>query len=143
MWWFGLVFCPVEIQTKMDSFVYRDILAIHMLKYAEWEMPLRWVFQSDNDPKHSSKLVKDWLSANGVQDLDWPPQSPDLNPIENLFGILKRRVGTRRFKNKQELMNCLKSEWEAITTSILSNFIESMPKRCADVVRNKGYHTKY
>ena len=133
----------VEIQTKMDRFVYRDILASHLLNYAEWEMPLRWVFQHDNDPKHSSKLVKDWLSANGVQVMDWPPQSPDLNPIENLFGILKRRVGTRRFKNKQELMNCLKSEWEAIPTSILSNLIESMPKRCAEVVRNKGYHTKY
>ena len=127
----------------MDRFVYRDILATHMLNYAGWEMPLRWVFQHDNDLKHLSKLVKDWLSANGVQVLDWPPQSPDLNSIENLFGILKRRVGTRRFRNKQEFMNCLESDWEAMPTSILSNLIESMPKRCAEVVRIKGYHTKY
>ena len=49
----------VESQTKMDRFVYLD-----MLNYAEWEIALRWIFQHDNDPKLSSKLVKDWLSAN-------------------------------------------------------------------------------
>lgn len=133
----------VEISTKMDRFVYKDILENHMLKHAEWEMPLRWVFQHDNDPKHSSKLVKEWLSVSGVRVLDWPAQSPDLSPIENLFGILKRKVGTRLFKNKNELFNTLKQEWESIPTTVLTNLIESMPKRCADVIKNKGYHTKY
>lgn len=133
----------VEIEGIMDRFKYKDILETHMLPYAEWEMPLQWVFQHDNDPKHTSKLVKEWLNDNGIQVLDWPAQSPDLNPIENLFGILKRQVAGTRFRNKSELMNVLKERWENLDSSVISNLICSMPKRCAAVIKNKGYYTKY
>lgn len=132
-----------QIDITMDRFVYKNILETVMLPYAEWEMPIRWVFQHDNDPKHTSKLVKDWFIANGIQVLDWPAQSPDLNPIENLFAILKRKVGNRRFQNKKDLMDSLKFEWERIPMSTINNLLESMPRRCAEVIKNKGYYTKY
>ena len=82
----------------MDRFMYKDILENKMIPHSEWNMPLRKMFQHDNDPKHTSKVVKDYLEENGIQFLDWPAQSPDLSPIENLFGIIKRSVSGRRLK---------------------------------------------
>jgi hypothetical protein len=73
------------IDGNMDRFHYRDILNRVMLPYAEWNMPLRFVFQHDNDPKHASLLVREWLQENLIRVMMWPSQSPDLNPI-SIYG---------------------------------------------------------
>ena len=57
----------------------------------------------DNDPKHTSGLVKDWLKQKTIQTLSWPSFSPDLNPIENLWDELERRVKKHQPKNLPEL----------------------------------------
>ena len=62
-----------------------------------------WVFQMDNDPKHTSKVVAKWLKDNKVKVLEWPAQIPDLNPIENLWAELKKHVRARRPTNLTQL----------------------------------------
>lgn len=84
-----------RIDNTMNAIGYRDILQDVMLPYAQEEMPLLWVFQQDNDPKHTSALVKNWFRENNVNILSWPSQSPDLNPIENLCGNLSRSYATK------------------------------------------------
>lgn len=133
-----------KIDGIMDRFLYKDILENVMVPYAEWNMPLSWHFQHDNDPKHTSKFVKDWLADQNIDVIRWPAQSPDLNPIENLWEIVDRGVNRDAvYGDKNKLFEAVERAWSAIPKKIIDNLIGSMNKRCADVIKNKGYATKY
>ena len=74
---------------------------------------------------------------------DWPPQSPDLNPIENLWEIVNRRINREGVRNKDQLFEQIQKAWAAIPQSFIDHLIESMPRRCKAVIDNKGFATKY
>lgn len=76
--------------TNQHSYV--DILQNIMLPYAKFEMPLKWVFQQDNDPKHTSRTAKQWFRDNRFEVMEWSAQSPDLNPIQNRWSDIKKAV---------------------------------------------------
>jgi len=92
-----------RIDGIMDRFLYKDILETEMLLYAEDSLPLLWKFQQDNDPKHASRVVKDWFREQNVDVIEWPSQSPDPNPIENFWSELKREVRKTFCQNKNQL----------------------------------------
>ncbi|EFA13389.1 Transposable element Tc1 transposase-like Protein [Tribolium castaneum] len=127
----------------MDRFMYRDILQDVMLPYVEWEMPLRFIFQQDNDPKHTSALVSEWIQNNNIHVLQWPAQSPDLNPIENLWEEVERRIRIQRFPNKQSLIDKIKEVWSNLDENVIQKLISSMPRRCQKIILNNGYAINY
>ena len=101
------------------------------------------IFQQDNASCHSAKYTKDWMARNGITLLDWPAQSPDLNPIEHLWDALGRQLGCRAFSNNEELWKHLQEQWQLIPRVYISTLVESMPRRVQAVIKARGGYTCY
>uniref|UniRef100_A0A8C6TM61 Tc1-like transposase DDE domain-containing protein n=1 Tax=Neogobius melanostomus TaxID=47308 RepID=A0A8C6TM61_9GOBI len=102
-----------------------------------------WVFQHDNDPKHTARITKEWLCKKHIKVLAWPSQSPDLNPIENLWRELKLRDSQRQPRNLTDLEKTCVEEWAKIPPAVCANLVKNYRKRLTSVIANKGYCTKY
>ncbi len=66
------------------------------------------IFQQDLAPAHTAKGTESWFNNHGVTVLDWPENSPDLNPIENLWGIVKRKIRDTRPNNADDMKATVK-----------------------------------
>ena len=125
-------FSANRIEGRMNGAMYREILGDNLLPSVRLlKMGRGWVFQHDNDPKHTAKATKERLKKKHIQVLEWPSQSPDLNPIENLWRELKLRVAKRQ--PLKDLERICKEEWTKIPPK----------KRLTSVLANKGFSTKY
>ncbi len=103
-----------------------------------------FIFQQDLAPAHTAKGTKSWFNDHGVAVLDWPANSPDLNPIENhLWAIIKRKMRDTRPNNADDLKAAIKATWASITPEQCHRLIGSMPRRINAVIHAKGGTTKY
>ncbi len=137
----GRLICVKE---RMNGAMYREILSENLLPSARaLKMKRGWVFQHDNDPKHTARATKEWLRKKHFKVLEWPSQSPDLNRIENLWRELKVCVAQRQPQNITALEEICMEEWAKIPATVCENLVKTYRKRLTSVIANKGYITKY
>ena len=99
--------------------------------------------QYDRGPKHTAKIVIYLIQAAEINVLDWPSQSSDLNPIENLWSEFKRRVQQRKPQNLADLEAVCKYELFKITPNYCSNLIENYGNRLQQVIQQKGHSIRH
>lgn len=134
----------VFIDGNMTGELYRDILQKNLFQSAKkLSLGKDFVFQHDNDPKHKSAIVTNWLNRERVDRIEWPSFSPDMNPIEHLWDEMERRMKKEQPKNERELREALMKVWEGIEKDVVKKLVNSVPNRLNELIRMKGYPTRY
>ena len=135
------------VEGTMNSEQYQKVLEKQLLPtmkkwFKKHEKP---IFMHDGAPCHRSKRISTYLEKKKVTVLDWPGNSPDMNPIENIWDFMKREVSKHAPTTKQDLIHVLNDTWKnnVEIRKKIENCIDSMPRRIAAVLAAKGGHTKY
>ena len=137
-----LVLCPAG---KMNAKQYCQLLEDRFLPF--WNsLASDSIFMEDGAPIHTAQYSKTWRANHGIDSMKWPAQSPDLNPIENLWQQLKMALEKRKIrpKNKEELLEALQEEWKILKAkNHLDKHVKSMPKRVREVIKANGMPIDY
>lgn len=137
----------VAVEGTMNTSTYISMLENHLLPQSHLWFPhgMTWTFQHDNAPCHKSRGTLQSLINNNVVALNWPPYSPDLNPIENLWAIVKKKVHATSYSSIEELIQSVKQIWDsdvAVRQSCRS-LVYSMTKRIQECIKNGGGPIRY
>ena len=132
------------IDGKMNGPGYVEILEKNLLRSID-QLGMRneYVFQQDNDPKHTSRVATKFFEINSIPVLPWPPQSPDINIIEHVWNYIDRKIPMNERKNKNDFKNAIINEWSNVTSNYLKKLVESVPNRLLKVIQANGGPTKY
>ena len=132
----------VAVEGTQNSKSYLSILKEVVLPEldAGRRLGVNLVFQQDNAKCHKTKGVMDFLDQWGYEVIDWPPQSPDLSPIEMFWNILKMKMKAMvpRPRTKATMRDAMLQLWQALDDDLRKNVLGTFRKRCEKVVLSKG-----
>jgi transposase len=131
------------VKGKVNADGYIKVLRKHLLPSIDKFEEEYCIFQQDNAPIHNAASTTEFLLENEVNTMNWPPQSPDLNPIENLWGELNRVTKDRQPRDLEQLEEIINKAWHEISDVYITDLIESMHERCKAVIDANGMSTRW
>ncbi len=129
------------IEHRLNTTAYLSIVVDHVHPFMTTVYHLLMYFQQDNALCHKDQIISDWFLEhdNEFTLLKWPPQSPDLNPIEHLWDVVEREIHIMDV----QLCDAIISIWTKISEESFQHLVESMPRRIKVVLKAKGGPTRY
>lgn len=132
------------VDETMDRYSYVNILSTSLIESAEiLGGSENFIFQQDNATCHTAEFTMKFFERNNINLIDWPAQSPDLNPIENLWSYMDQQLKKKVIKNKTELIAEITRIWNEIPIELVHRLYYSLPNRAKLVCKNKGGHIRY
>jgi transposase len=128
---------------SINSEKYTEILQENLLQQMNTLYPDGWVLQQDNASCHNSRFTRKWLVDNKIEVIEWPACSPDLNPIENVWGIMKDIIEKQEPNNMNDFNTAIADVWDKLSIELLKALIESMPKRIEECIAANGGKINY
>ena len=135
----------IEGTLNTDGYLSEIINGRLLQQMTEWYPQGNGIFQQDNAPCHVSKKAMKHFAEKKIQLLDWPPSSPDLNPIENFWAIVKRRIRMKGAHSRQTIIQEFIRIWyhDEDLLDICRSLVDSMSDRVQAVISAKGGHSSY
>ena len=134
----GVVLVKLDSTVNADNYI--DIVKNDLLDNANVVLLDDFIFQQDNAPCHTARKTMEFLESRNLTLLPWPPLSPDLSPIENLWGIISGIVykGGKSYQTCDSLWEAVCAAWDSVDEEVFQNLYESLPKRLIQVLRENG-----
>lgn len=139
---FGVGFLH-KVDGRLNGSAYIDLLGNNLIPTVHQYSMTDWIFQQDNATCHVAQQVKNWFEGEQIQVMKWPAQSPDLNPIENLWDSIAKDVDAENPTSLSSLWASVNKVWDTIPLERIKVLYESFPKRCEAVIKARGGPTKY
>lgn len=133
----------VTFRQNLDSELLYRILLEDLIPEANHYYPNGWFLQMDNDSKNTSGVIQKLVREKVPNNINWPSRSPDMNPIENVWKLLKQRVRKRLPQTIDELEDMIHEEWNRISDNDIIHICESFPDRVDKCIAAQGNRIKY
>lgn len=133
------------VSKKMSGADYRIVLRRGIIPFWRRNRNRNYVFQHDGAPIHKARKTTEFLNRRNVPLLDWPSCSPDINPIENVWAFIVKKMyaGDKTYQNVAQLKRAIISAWHQVDQQLLDNLYLSMDTRIFQVVQRSGGPTDY
>lgn len=131
--------------SRMNGNEYQQVLRASLLPYLRAFRDLELVFQQDGAGVHTSNAMADWFESNNIALIDWPSVSPDLNPMENVWAEMVRRlyINNKQYESVDELKRAILEVWDSFPGELLKKLVLSMGDRIFQVINRNGKCTDY
>lgn len=133
------------LEQKQNAEDYLNTLETYMLPYAYAFHGETFKFMQDGASIHTARICNEWFHALNIDVIPWAAKSPDLNPIENIWGIMARSVyhNGKQYSTVEELKNAVLECWHNLDSDLLKRLVSSMQARCVQVIQKRGEKSSY